>query len=77
MLAAITLNKIRKKRGFHRINSFWNDATFSAANGQAGSLPAESGWKPNLQPNPLLRAKKLGFSDRQLAIANGVRRKGR
>jgi carbamoylphosphate synthase large subunit/REP element-mobilizing transposase RayT len=42
-----------------------------AANGQAGSLPAESGWKPNLQPNPLLRAKKLGFSDRQLAIANG------
>jgi carbamoylphosphate synthase large subunit/REP element-mobilizing transposase RayT len=42
-----------------------------ATNGQAGSLPAESGWKPNLQPNPLLRAKKLGFSDRQLAIANG------
>ncbi len=41
-----------------------------AANGQAGSLPAESGWKPNLQ-SKLLRAKKLGFSDRQLAIANG------
>ncbi|MEY2541282.1 MAG: carbamoyl-phosphate synthase large subunit, partial [Verrucomicrobiota bacterium] len=34
---------------------------------QAGSLSAESGWKPDLQS--LLRAKKLGFSDRQLAVA--------
>jgi carbamoylphosphate synthase large subunit/REP element-mobilizing transposase RayT len=42
-----------------------------ATNGQPRSLPAESGWKPNLQPNALLHAKKLGFSDRQLAIANG------
>jgi carbamoylphosphate synthase large subunit/REP element-mobilizing transposase RayT len=42
-----------------------------ATNGQARTLPAESGWKPNLQPNALLHAKKLGFSDRQLAIANG------
>jgi carbamoylphosphate synthase large subunit/REP element-mobilizing transposase RayT len=37
--------------------------------GQAGRLPAESGWKPNLQRESLLRAKKLGFSDRQLAFA--------
>src|SRR5947209_18186435 len=36
---------------------------------QAGSLSAESGWKPNFQE--LRRAKKLGFSDRQLAIASG------
>ena len=40
--------------------------------GQAGSLPAESGWKPNLQRESLLRAKKLGFSDRQLAFATGT-----
>ncbi|MFL6521149.1 MAG: carbamoyl-phosphate synthase large subunit [Chthoniobacterales bacterium] len=37
---------------------------------QAGSLPAESGWKPNLRE--LRRLKKLGFSDRQLAVAHGV-----
>jgi carbamoylphosphate synthase large subunit/REP element-mobilizing transposase RayT len=51
--------------------------------GQAGSLPAESGspqdesvrladWKPNIQREGLFRAKKLGFSDRQLAIAMGT-----
>jgi carbamoylphosphate synthase large subunit/REP element-mobilizing transposase RayT len=40
--------------------------------GQAGSLPSESGWKPDIQYKDLLRAKKLGFSDRQLAVANGV-----
>jgi carbamoylphosphate synthase large subunit/REP element-mobilizing transposase RayT len=40
--------------------------------GQAGSLPAESGWQPDIQQDKLLRAKKLGFSDRQLAVANGV-----
>ncbi len=34
---------------------------------QAGSLLAESGWKPDL--HTLRRAKKLGFSDRQLAVA--------
>ncbi len=50
---------------------------------QAGSLSAESGsprdesvrladWKPNLLQNHLLHAKKLGFSDRQLAVARGV-----
>jgi len=39
---------------------------------QAGSLPAESGWKPNLQREALVRAKKLGFSDRQLAFAAGT-----
>ncbi|HEU5313578.1 MAG TPA: carbamoyl-phosphate synthase large subunit, partial [Candidatus Udaeobacter sp.] len=39
---------------------------------QAGSLPAESGWQPDIQRDALLRAKKLGFSDRQLAVANGV-----
>jgi carbamoylphosphate synthase large subunit/REP element-mobilizing transposase RayT len=38
--------------------------------GQARSVPAESGWKPNLRE--LRRLKKLGFSDRQLAIAHGV-----
>jgi carbamoylphosphate synthase large subunit/REP element-mobilizing transposase RayT len=37
---------------------------------QARSLPAESGWKPNLRE--LRRLKKLGFSDRQLAVASGV-----
>jgi carbamoylphosphate synthase large subunit/REP element-mobilizing transposase RayT len=42
---------------------------------QAGSLSAESGWKPNLQKEQLLRAKKLGFSDRQLAVARGVSEK--
>ena len=38
---------------------------------QAGSPPAESGWKPDLRTNmhALRRAKRLGFSDRQLAIA--------
>jgi carbamoylphosphate synthase large subunit/REP element-mobilizing transposase RayT len=41
-------------------------------NGQAGSLSAESGWKPNIQQRALLRAKKLGFSDRQLAVAAGT-----
>jgi carbamoyl-phosphate synthase large subunit len=40
--------------------------------GQAGSLPAESGWKPNLRRESLLRAKKLGFSDRQLAVAEAT-----
>jgi carbamoylphosphate synthase large subunit/REP element-mobilizing transposase RayT len=40
--------------------------------GQAGSLPAESGWQPDIQREKLLRAKKLGFSDRQLAVANGM-----
>ena len=39
--------------------------------GPAGSSPADPGRKPYLQPKPLLRAKKLGFSDWQLAIANG------
>ncbi len=34
---------------------------------QAGSPLAESGWKPDLQT--IRRAKKLGFSDRQLAVA--------
>jgi carbamoylphosphate synthase large subunit/REP element-mobilizing transposase RayT len=38
---------------------------------QAGSLPAESGWQPDIQQEKLLRAKKLGFSDRQLAVASG------
>jgi carbamoylphosphate synthase large subunit/REP element-mobilizing transposase RayT len=38
------------------------------AAGQAGSLPAESGWQPDIREH-LLRAKKLGFSDRQLAVA--------
>src|SRR5437762_1046510 len=37
--------------------------------GQAGSLPAESGWQPYIQRKEFLRAKKLGFSDRQVAIA--------
>ncbi|HZA38608.1 MAG TPA: carbamoyl-phosphate synthase large subunit, partial [Candidatus Baltobacteraceae bacterium] len=40
--------------------------------GQARSLPAESGWKPNLRRESLLRAKKLGFSDRQLAVAEAT-----
>ncbi len=39
---------------------------------QAGSLPAESGWQPDIQQEKLLRAKKLGFSDRQLAVASGL-----
>ena len=39
---------------------------------QAGSLPAESGWQPDIQREKLLRAKKLGFSDRQLAVASGL-----
>src|SRR5205823_2301921 len=42
------------------------------ANGQAGSLPAESGLKPDFQREPVLRAKKMGFSDRQLAIATAA-----
>ncbi len=37
--------------------------------GQAGSLPAESGWQPYIPREEFLRAKKLGFSDRQLAVA--------
>ncbi|HVF70893.1 MAG TPA: carbamoyl-phosphate synthase large subunit [Chthoniobacterales bacterium] len=37
---------------------------------QAGSLSAESGWKPDLRQ--LRRLKKLGFSDRQLATTRGV-----
>ena len=41
-----------------------------AEEGQAGSLSARSGWKPDLQA--IRRAKKLGFSDRQLAVANGT-----
>src|SRR5438067_836921 len=36
---------------------------------QAERLSNELGWKPNFQREPFLRAKKLGFSDRQLAIA--------
>jgi carbamoylphosphate synthase large subunit/REP element-mobilizing transposase RayT len=39
---------------------------------QDSSLPAESGWQPDFQRGQLLRAKKLGFSDRQLAVANAV-----
>jgi len=38
---------------------------------QAGSSFAESGLKPDIQ-SLLRRAKKLGFSDRQLAVARGV-----
>ena len=38
--------------------------------GQAGSLSAESGWKPDLR-----RAKKFGFSDRQLAVAGNCSEK--
>ena len=41
--------------------------------GQAGSLLAKSGSKPDLQA--ILRAKKLGFSDRQLAVAHEVTEK--
>ncbi|MBA3273077.1 MAG: carbamoyl-phosphate synthase large subunit [Chthoniobacterales bacterium] len=37
---------------------------------QAGSPSAESGWKPDFRS--LHRAKKLGFSDRQLAVAWGT-----
>jgi carbamoylphosphate synthase large subunit/REP element-mobilizing transposase RayT len=44
-------------------------------NGQAGSLSAKSGWKPDIQKTTLLRAKKLGFSDRQLAVGRGVSEK--
>ena len=40
--------------------------------GQAGSLSAESGWQPDIRRKELLRAKKLGFSDRQLAVANNA-----
>ncbi len=39
---------------------------------QAGRLPAGSGWQPDIQTNALLHAKKLGFSDRQMAAANGM-----
>lgn len=39
-------------------------------NRQAGSLPAESGWQPDIHREDLRRAKKFGFSDRQLAVAN-------
>jgi carbamoylphosphate synthase large subunit/REP element-mobilizing transposase RayT len=41
-------------------------------NAQAGSMRDESGRMPELRREQLLRAKKLGFSDRQLAVANGV-----
>ena len=41
------------------------------SNGQAESLSAESGWKPNLQID-LRRAKKFGFSDRQLAVTENT-----
>ncbi len=40
--------------------------------GQAGSLSAESGWQPEMRREDLLRAKKFGFSDRQIAVANSV-----
>ncbi len=40
---------------------------------QAGSRSAESGWKPDFQRGTdLRRAKKLGFSDRQLAHSLGT-----
>ena len=40
---------------------------------QARSLSAESGWKPDFQSSKdLRRAKKLGFSDRQLAHSLGT-----
>jgi carbamoylphosphate synthase large subunit/REP element-mobilizing transposase RayT len=39
---------------------------------QAGSMRDGSGRMPELQREQLLRAKKLGFSDRQLAVANGL-----
>ena len=39
---------------------------------QAGSLRDTSGKMPELQREHLLRAKKFGFSDRQLAVANGA-----
>jgi carbamoylphosphate synthase large subunit/REP element-mobilizing transposase RayT len=38
---------------------------------QAGSLPAESGWQPDIR-REILRAKRFGFSDRQLAVANNA-----
>jgi hypothetical protein len=37
---------------------------------QAGSMRDASGKMPELRREHLLRAKKLGFSDRQLAVAN-------
>jgi carbamoylphosphate synthase large subunit/REP element-mobilizing transposase RayT len=40
-------------------------------NRRAGSLPAESGLQPDVQ-HDIQRAKKLGFSDRQLAVATGA-----
>jgi carbamoyl-phosphate synthase large subunit len=39
---------------------------------QPGSLHDQSGRIPDLSREALLRAKKLGFSDRQLALAHGV-----
>jgi carbamoylphosphate synthase large subunit/REP element-mobilizing transposase RayT len=39
---------------------------------QAGSMRDRSGKMPELRRQDLLRAKKLGFSDRQLAVANAV-----
>jgi carbamoylphosphate synthase large subunit len=46
------------------------DRALQAGNGSAGETPASpTGKMPPLQ---FLRAKKLGFSDRQLAVANGV-----
>ncbi|PYJ40173.1 MAG: carbamoyl-phosphate synthase large subunit, partial [Verrucomicrobia bacterium] len=40
-------------------------------NGQAGSSSSESGETPDFR-SALIHAKKLGFSDRQLAVAKGV-----
>jgi carbamoylphosphate synthase large subunit/REP element-mobilizing transposase RayT len=39
---------------------------------QAGSMHDRSGRMPELRGEDLRRAKKLGFSDRQLAVANGT-----
>ncbi|MBU6326380.1 MAG: hypothetical protein KGQ89_02020, partial [Verrucomicrobia bacterium] len=44
----------------------------AVCSGQAGSLSAETGETPVLPPAMLKRAKKLGFSDRQLAKAFGT-----
>jgi carbamoylphosphate synthase large subunit/REP element-mobilizing transposase RayT len=41
-------------------------------NGQGGSRSAKSGWQPDIHREGLLRAKKLGFSDRQLAVATAI-----
>src|SRR6266481_5675757 len=49
-----------------------NQRTAEPKSEQAGRLPAGSGWQPDIQTNALLHAKKLGFSDRQMAAANGM-----